>query len=81
VQYVAAGRCDGTTFLLNKRTGRYYKLDDVSSELWTLLRRPLDMEDILRALGTIYDVPPQVLAEDVEGLVTILLDYDVIEMS
>jgi hypothetical protein len=78
VTHVLGGRRGDDTFLLNKKTGKYYRLDDVGSELWVLLSRPLAMPDILRELGAIYDSPPRALAEDVSTLVSTLLAYDVI---
>jgi hypothetical protein len=76
--YVLAGRRGDNTFLLNKKTGKYYRLDDVGSELWTILRRPLSMPDLLAELSMIYEMPPQALADDVSTLVATLLSYDVI---
>ena len=80
-RFVAAGRCENATFLLNKKTGRYYKLDDVGTELWTLLRNSVGMPvpEIVRELGAIYDVSPDDIATDVSALVTTLLSYQVIE--
>jgi hypothetical protein len=81
--YVAAGRCENATFLLNKKTGRYYKLDDVGTELWTLLCDPsgVDMHEILRELSAIYEVAPQDIAADVTALITTLIGYDVIDIG
>lgn len=82
-RYVSAGRCENATFLLNKKTGRYYKLDDTGSELWTLLGNPtgVDRQEILRGLGALYDVAPPELAADVDSLIATLVGYDVIEIS
>jgi hypothetical protein len=81
--YVAAGRCENATFLLNKKTGRYYKLDDVGTELWTLLRNPVgvDMQEIVHELSAIYEVAPQEIAEDVTALISKLIGYEVIDIS
>jgi hypothetical protein len=78
VHYVLAGRRGEETFLLNKKTGKYYRLNDVGSELWAILQRPLAMPEILDELGMIYEMPPQALTDDVSKLVTTLLGYDVI---
>lgn len=76
--YVLAGRRGDETYLLNKHAGKYYRLDDVSSELWAMLHQPLAMPDILQKLGAIYEMPPRELADDVSTLITTLLGYGVI---
>jgi Coenzyme PQQ synthesis protein D (PqqD) len=81
--YVAAGRCENATFLLNKKTGRYFKLDDVGSELWALLRQSpgLDRQQILQSLSQIYEMEEQSIAADVTALITRLVGDDVIEVD
>jgi hypothetical protein len=80
---VAAGYCNDSTFLLNKRTGRYYRLDDVGGELWALLRRSpsLTAREIVQELSTIYEVAPQDIAGDVAQLIATLVGYAVIELE
>jgi hypothetical protein len=82
-RYVSTGRWENDTFLLNKKTGQYYKLDDVGTELWALLTNPtgLDMQGIVRELSAVYEVAPQEIAADVSALVTKLISYDVIEIN
>jgi hypothetical protein len=82
-QCVAAGRCNDATFLLNKKTGRYYKLDDVGGELWALLRRSpcLNALEIVHALSTVYDVAPPDITKDVTALIDTLVDYAVIDIE
>jgi hypothetical protein len=77
---VAAGNCNDCTFLLNKKTGRYYRLDDVGSEVWALLRRSqgLNAQEIVREMSTVYEVAPHEIAEDVNALIVTLVGYAVV---
>ena len=77
--YVLAGLCVDETFLLNKKTGKYYKLDDVGTEVWTLLRRPIRVNEILDALSAIYELPSDTLKDDLSDLLMQLVDYHMIE--
>lgn len=79
-RYVAAGRCADETFLLNKLTGKYYKLDDVGSEVWAMLGAPLRLTEILGELSCIYEVPSENLVNDVTSLLTTLIGYRVVEV-
>ena len=80
---VATGYCNEATFLLNKKTGRYYRLDDVGTELWTLLRRSpsLSVREIVRQLSEVYEVAPEGIATDVATLIATLINYAVIEVD
>lgn len=84
-QNVAAGTCNDATFLLNKKTGRYYRLDDVGGELWALLRRSpaagLTAREILQELSAIYEVASQDICEDVSALITTLIQYAVVDID
>lgn len=77
---VLSGRFEDQTFLLSLATGRYYKLDDVGTEVWQLLRQPKAFPDILSDLDQVYDIAPPTLAVDVADLMTRLLSYKVIEV-
>jgi hypothetical protein len=80
-KHVLACRCSEATFMLNTRSGRYYKLDDVGSELWALLVEPLSMGRILQELSAVYDVSSDDLRADVGRLITTLLSYEVVDVS
>jgi hypothetical protein len=74
VPAVAAGQCNDATYLLNKGTGRYYRLDEVGGELWTLLRRSHE-------LSVVYETPPQDIVGDVSALIDTLMTYGVIDVD
>jgi hypothetical protein len=78
---ILSGQFEEETFLLNRNTGRYYKLDDVGGAMWSLLRRPLSVPEIVGALCQDYDVNPSELATGVTDLLTALVDYKVVEIS
>lgn len=77
---VASGQCNDATYLLNKAAGRYYRLDDVGSEVWALLCRSpgLNAREIVQELSVVYDMPPQDIADDVSALIDTLTTYGVI---
>lgn len=77
--HVASARCADETFVLNKKTGRYYKLDDVSTELWPLLRDTVSLHDLLVTLGDTYDMPPESLTGDIVALLRRLVEYGIVE--
>ena len=50
--------------LLDSRTGRYYKLDDVGARIWSLCDGERNAADIAAQLSDEYDAPPDVIAAD-----------------
>jgi hypothetical protein len=77
---VLSGCFEDETFLLSLATGRYYKLDDVGTEVWRLLRQPKAFPDIVSDLEQVYDIAPSTLAAGVADLMNRLLGYKVIEV-
>ena len=77
---VLSGRFEDETFLLSLATGRYYKLDDVGSEVWRMLHHFRAFPEIIEDLEHVYDIAPPTLAVDVADLLTRLLGYKVIEV-
>lgn len=75
---VASARCVDEVFVLNKKTGRYYKLDDISTELWPLLRTPISLPDILESLGEVFEMPPRELTDDIVALLRRLMEYGIV---
>jgi hypothetical protein len=74
---------DAETVVLSLPSGSYYRLDDVGTRVWSLLREPRSVEEIARTLASEYDVSVEAAESDViqfleqlaaEGLVTVADD-------
>jgi hypothetical protein len=51
-----------------------YTLSDVGSRIWTLLQRPVSIDQIVSVLSAEYDVVPEVASSDVTEFVASLLN-------
>ena len=60
--------------LLNLETGEYFGLDGVGMEMWKLLRANGDVGAARAALLEQYDVAEDVLAKDLDELITKLAE-------
>lgn len=54
--------------LLDLKAGKYYSLNGVAASVWTRVEQDLDESEILDQLGTLYDVLPEQLREDIRDL-------------
>lgn len=66
--------------LLNLRDGIYYGLEDVGSDIWKLLQKPISIGDICAAIVETRDVDPQRCRRDVVTLVGELVDRQLVEL-
>lgn len=57
------------TILLDLDSGRYWGLDEVGTRVWALLKRGVDVADIVGRLEEEYDVARATLEADLEALV------------
>jgi Coenzyme PQQ synthesis protein D (PqqD) len=56
--------------LLDSRRGEYFSLDEVGARIWQLCDGNHSRADIVRDLCEEYDVEPEVLRSDLDGLLT-----------
>ncbi|MEM8484872.1 MAG: PqqD family protein [Bacteroidota bacterium] len=56
---------EGEAVLLNIQTGRYFGLNDVGTTVWSLLKTPCTIEDILLHMQGRYEVSADALREDI----------------
>ncbi len=56
---------EGEAVLLNIQSGRYFGLNEVGTSIWSLIKEPQSVSDIVEALGQIYDAPAEALQSDV----------------
>jgi Coenzyme PQQ synthesis protein D (PqqD) len=76
--HVVWARQAGATVLLDGERGQYHTLNEVASQLWELVVAGEPLMEILRCLGTEYEVTPETLQADVDAILTQLLDAELI---
>lgn len=64
-QAVVSAELDNETVLLNVETGIYFGLDEVGSQIWTLLLAGQEQQAIVAHLLDVYDAEPSVVQTDV----------------
>lgn len=70
---------DGELVLMSVEAGRYYGLDAIGGEIWSLLERPIRVEALCADLAARYDAEPGIIARDVLNLLDQLLAHDLIK--
>ena len=68
----------GTAVLLNMDSGKYYALDAVGGRVWDLCDGARTVSEIARILSTEYEAPLEVIATDVQELLTHLLNENLV---
>lgn len=82
--FVSMAELQGEAVLLDERSGRYFGLDSVASDVWRLIARGLSRAEIVGALLAEYDVDSARLEHDVTRLLETLcqrqlvVEYDAI---
>ena len=66
--------------LLNLRDGMYYGLEDVGSDIWKLLQKPISVGEICGALVEARDVDPERCRGDVTKLLGELVDRHLVDL-
>lgn len=66
--------------ILNLKNGIYYGLDSVGSRVWELVQMPRRFDDLEAALLDEYDVEPERLGADLQGLCKKLVRAGLIEI-
>ncbi len=56
---------EGEAVLLNIQSGRYFGLNEVGTSIWSLIKEPQSVSEILDALCQIYEAPAEALRRDV----------------
>lgn len=63
----------GEAVILGMRDGVYYGVDSVAARIWTLVQRPVVIDQIVHAICAEYNVEPAACAADVLAFVEILV--------
>ncbi len=75
---VAAKVIDGEAIILNLASGMYYSLDRVGAIVWEMMAEGRSAEEIAQRVATAYDMPREQVRRDLLGLVSELLDEQLI---
>ncbi len=59
--------------------GSSYRLCGTAAECWQALSEPRTVAELVVLLAALYDTSPRSIASDIAGLVTDLLDRDLVE--
>lgn len=70
----------GESVLLNVNTENYYGLDEVGTRIWAVLSEAPSIAAAVDVLLEEYEVQRAVLQDDVDELLTVLLDKKLIEL-
>lgn len=70
---------DGEAVLLATESGKYFGLNEVGTRMWSLLHLHGDVEAVCHAILAEYDVPEELLREDVARFVGTLADRGLIK--
>jgi len=71
---------DGVTVLMNVGNGKYYKLDDIGSRIWTMIETPATVSSVCERLVQEYEVDPTTCEAEVLTLLDRLLENSLINV-
>ena len=72
---------DGETVLLDLKSGTYFGLNEIGSEVWDLLAKGRTVTEILDRLLQLYDVDRATARADLEQLLGELLQRDLVTVE
>lgn len=71
----------GETVLMSLERSRCYGLGEIGSEIWTRLRAPVSVGDLVEEFSTRYAAPPGLIANDVLRWLEQLAEEGLIQVS
>jgi Coenzyme PQQ synthesis protein D (PqqD) len=71
----------GETVLMSLARSRCYGLGEIGSEIWSRLKSPVRVSDLVGALSERYEAPPGVIERDVVQLLSQLAEEGLITVS
>jgi hypothetical protein len=71
---------DGESVLLNLKSESYFGLDDVGTRMWQVLTSSESVAAAQASLVSEYDVEPEQLQQDLDKLITQLVEHGLIEI-
>jgi hypothetical protein len=79
-EYVLIQELDGEAVLLDLKSETYFGLDDVGIRMWQVLTTSPSIQNAYEALLEEYDVTPEQLLQDLNELVTRLVEQGLLEV-
>jgi len=67
---VCSSRLEDETLILNLDSGFYYTLDAVATEMWEMLVKTRDPEQVVPVIAERYGVPTETVAGDLKELLS-----------
>ncbi|MBF0333255.1 MAG: PqqD family protein [Alphaproteobacteria bacterium] len=78
---VLSAEVNGEIVLMSVDQGQYIGLDEIASDLWTRIERPLTLEALVAQLADAYDGDPAVIERDVGALLTEMAANGLVDLS
>lgn len=75
-----ATEVDGQTVLMNVDVGKYAGLDAIGQAIWSRIAQPVTLDELCRALLTVFDADAAVLRRDVEAFLVAMQALGLIEI-
>jgi hypothetical protein len=72
---------DGEAIIMNLATGAYYSMEGAGAALWELLELGCSRSEAVGALSERYDVDPELIARDVDGVIEELIAEELLAPS
>lgn len=66
-------RLDDQVILMHLKTDRIYSLNSTGARFWELIAGGTKLAAVRRELGAEFDVTPEVLAAEVEGILALMI--------
>ena len=78
---IAMKTLDTDLIVINTNNGEYFRLNESAADMVNLLRKNLSVEETTQQLLAIYDIPREVLADDLTALIQELVDIGVAQVQ
>ena len=79
-KHVLVRLLDQESVLLNLQTERYFGLDETGTRMWQLVTTSPNIDAAYRELLAEYDVPPELLRENLTELVGHLVEHGLLQI-
>ncbi|MFJ5621671.1 lasso peptide biosynthesis PqqD family chaperone [Peribacillus loiseleuriae] len=72
---------DGETVMLSIHNGKYYNLGELGGEIWSLIKNPISIEELVATLLSRYEVDQTECEEQVHAFLNQLLKESLIKIE
>ena len=79
-KHVFESRIGDEVVMLDVDSGFYFGLNEVASEIWTMLQHPITEQEIVDALMDNYEVDPQICAAETKAVLEQMLEHKIISV-